>query len=144
MMRNPRRWRPSGTDPPALLGSRDAPTTAIVVAPDRISCEARAITMSNPDARRRYSASRTSASDGSAHLRHDGLGAVVQVGRGESQDVVAGFDERILAAVVADEAVAVIASVELDNQMSEREVEIGPSDECTVAGVEVSLDFGRW
>src|SRR5690348_13612118 len=30
MMRNPRRWRPAGTDPPALNGSRDAPTTAMV------------------------------------------------------------------------------------------------------------------
>src|SRR5579859_8226785 len=38
MMRNPRRWSPYGTEPPALLGSREAPTTAIVVAPARIFC----------------------------------------------------------------------------------------------------------
>src|SRR5947209_680437 len=35
MMRKPRRWRPSGTEPPALIGSREAPTTAIVVARSR-------------------------------------------------------------------------------------------------------------
>jgi len=32
MMRKPRRCNPSGTDPPAFRGSRDAPTTAIVFA----------------------------------------------------------------------------------------------------------------
>src|SRR5579864_2758220 len=32
MMRKPRRWSPNGTEPPALSGSRDAPTTAIVFA----------------------------------------------------------------------------------------------------------------
>src|ERR1700730_12638590 len=37
MMRNPRLWRPSGTDPPALFGSREAPTTAITVAASSIS-----------------------------------------------------------------------------------------------------------
>src|SRR5207244_12263112 len=42
MMRNPRLCRPSGTDPPALFGSRDAPTTAMVLALSRISCELRA------------------------------------------------------------------------------------------------------
>src|SRR5207247_10202041 len=34
-MRKPRRWSPSGTEPPALIGSREAPTTAIVVARSR-------------------------------------------------------------------------------------------------------------
>ncbi len=38
MMRNPRRCKPTGTEPPALLGSREAPTTAIVLAPRRTSC----------------------------------------------------------------------------------------------------------
>src|SRR5438552_14944292 len=42
MIRNPRRCNPSGTDPPALFGSRDAPTTAMVLALSRISCELRA------------------------------------------------------------------------------------------------------
>src|SRR5712692_5517749 len=37
MMRNPRFCRPPGTEPPALLGSREAPTTAITVAASRIS-----------------------------------------------------------------------------------------------------------
>src|SRR5712692_9419578 len=37
MMRNPRACRPSGTEPPALFGSRDAPTTAIVVERSRTS-----------------------------------------------------------------------------------------------------------
>src|SRR5205085_10458627 len=37
MMRKPRRCRPAGTEPAALLGSRDAPTTAIVRALRRIS-----------------------------------------------------------------------------------------------------------
>src|SRR2546428_1096566 len=41
MIRNPRLCRPSGTDPPALFGSRDAPTTAMVLALSRISCELR-------------------------------------------------------------------------------------------------------
>src|SRR2546427_8479176 len=40
MMRKPRRCRPTGTEPPALSGSRDAPTTAIVVVSRRISSEA--------------------------------------------------------------------------------------------------------
>src|SRR5258708_34566631 len=39
MIRNPRSCRPSGTDPPALNGSREAPTTAMVLAPCRMSCE---------------------------------------------------------------------------------------------------------
>src|SRR5260370_15266448 len=34
---NRRRWSPVGADPPALFGSRDAPTTAIAVAASRIS-----------------------------------------------------------------------------------------------------------
>src|SRR2546423_15641463 len=37
MMRKPRRCRPAGTEPAALLGSRDAPTTAMVRALRRIS-----------------------------------------------------------------------------------------------------------
>src|SRR5579872_5479746 len=48
MMRKPLRCRPSGTDPPALPGSRDAPTTAIVVARSRISCELAPIFISKP------------------------------------------------------------------------------------------------
>src|SRR5229473_3437530 len=36
MMRNPRRCSPYGTEPPALRGSREAPTTAIVVERSRI------------------------------------------------------------------------------------------------------------
>src|SRR5712692_2525719 len=36
MMRKPRFCRPAGTEPPALFGSRDAPTTAITVAASRI------------------------------------------------------------------------------------------------------------
>src|ERR1700674_4030270 len=43
MTRNPRCCNPIGTEPPALLGSREAPTTAIVVALSRISCELRPI-----------------------------------------------------------------------------------------------------
>src|SRR5260370_18925191 len=46
MIRNPRRCSPNGTEPPALLGSREAPTTAIVVALSRISCELSGITKS--------------------------------------------------------------------------------------------------
>src|SRR5438270_8464688 len=42
MTRKPRRCRPAGTEPPALFGSRDAPTTAIVFAFCRTSCELRA------------------------------------------------------------------------------------------------------
>src|SRR5437588_5912188 len=42
MTRKPRPWRPAGTEPPALFGSRDAPTTAIVFAFCRTSCELRA------------------------------------------------------------------------------------------------------
>src|SRR5215472_1046751 len=41
MIRKPRLCRPQGTEPPALLGSREAPTTAIVRAAARISCELR-------------------------------------------------------------------------------------------------------
>src|SRR5712691_10727369 len=37
MMRKPRFCKPAGTEPPALFGSRDAPTTAITVAASRIS-----------------------------------------------------------------------------------------------------------
>src|SRR5260370_26375182 len=46
MIRNPRCCSPNGTEPPALLGSREAPTTAIVVALSRISCELSGITKS--------------------------------------------------------------------------------------------------
>src|SRR5207302_5069524 len=41
MIRNPRLCSPAGTEPPALSGSRDAPTTAMVLALSRISCEGR-------------------------------------------------------------------------------------------------------
>src|SRR5258708_19890503 len=44
MIRNPRCCKPIGTEPPALLGSREAPTTAIVVALSRISWELSGIT----------------------------------------------------------------------------------------------------
>src|SRR5713226_736865 len=37
MIRKPRLCRPAGTEPPAFNGSREAPTTAIVVADSRIS-----------------------------------------------------------------------------------------------------------
>src|SRR6266849_2917496 len=37
MMRKPRFCRPAGTEPPAFLESRDAPTTAITLAASRIS-----------------------------------------------------------------------------------------------------------
>src|SRR4029077_1663806 len=41
MIRKPRRCSPTGTEPPALSGSRDAPTTAIVVERSRTSFELR-------------------------------------------------------------------------------------------------------
>src|ERR1700680_4106916 len=43
MIRKPRCWRPKGTEPPALSGSLDAPTTAIVVVYSRTSLELRPI-----------------------------------------------------------------------------------------------------
>src|SRR5260370_33107689 len=46
MIRTPRGCSPNGTEPPALLGSREAPTTAIVVALARISCALSALTKS--------------------------------------------------------------------------------------------------
>src|SRR5260370_2193976 len=46
MIRTLRCCRATGTEPPALLGSREAPTTAIVVARARISCELSGITKS--------------------------------------------------------------------------------------------------
>src|SRR5260370_38834778 len=50
---NRRRWSPVGADPPALFGSRDAPTTAIVVAASRISWDVLLlISMSKRPARR--------------------------------------------------------------------------------------------
>src|SRR5712664_312072 len=53
MIRKPRRCSPAGTDPPALFGSRDAPTTAIVVAASRISWDVLLlISMSKRPARR--------------------------------------------------------------------------------------------
>src|SRR5205814_1121459 len=48
MTRKPRPWRPTGTEPPALFGSRDAPTTAIVFAFCRTSCELRATKSASP------------------------------------------------------------------------------------------------
>src|SRR5919109_3171166 len=47
MTRNPRRCSPTGTEPPALSGSREAPTTAIVLAVSRISCELRPMWVSS-------------------------------------------------------------------------------------------------
>src|ERR1700687_3584299 len=52
MIRKPRCCRPAGTDPPALFGSRDAPTTAMVIAPSRISRLVLLISVTKPAARR--------------------------------------------------------------------------------------------
>src|ERR1700694_1396461 len=48
MMRKPRCCNPNGTDPPALSGSREAPTTAIVVALSSTSWDDRLTTTSKP------------------------------------------------------------------------------------------------
>jgi len=43
---------------------------------------------------------------------------------GESQDAVAGVDEKVLAAVVFDQAIAMVAAVVLDDQLRGPVIEI--------------------
>src|SRR5260370_33952931 len=50
MTRKPRFCNPTGTDPPALFESRDAPTTAITVDDSRISLPVLLTTTSSPRA----------------------------------------------------------------------------------------------
>ncbi len=52
-----------------------------------------------------------------AHLHHDRVGSPVDISRSETQQAIAGADKSVLAAVVIDQAVAVVAAVVFDGQV---------------------------
>jgi hypothetical protein len=68
----------------------------------------------------------------------------VQVGRREPKDSVARTNQGVLPAVVGDQAVAMIAAVELDHEVNRRIVQVSSADKPTVAAVQVSLHLGDW
>jgi hypothetical protein len=63
------------------------------------------------------------------HLRDQRLRAAVNVGRGEAQESIPGVDEQVLAAIILDQALAMIASVVLDDKSCRRVIEVGSRHE---------------
>ena len=82
--------------------------------------------------------------DGGADQPDHIVRPAVYVGRGEAQDPVAGLLERVLPPVVADEAISMVPTVELDDQVRLPVVEIGAADKLARAVIEVRLDFRNW
>jgi hypothetical protein len=68
---------------------------------------------------------------------------VPKIRGGEPKDSVAGTDEEILPAIVADEPIPVVTTIELDDEMGRRVVEVGPAEELTRVVVEIRLYFRR-
>src|SRR5690348_10707961 len=143
MMRNPRRCKPAGTEPPALLASREAPTTAIVLAPCRISCAVFAISLSKLFRTVNIPAPPSLLTIRRTYQRDYRFRAAIHVGAREAQHAVTRLDQRVLPPVVTDQPVAMIASVELDHEMRGGVVEIGATDEIAFAVVEVGLHLGH-
>jgi hypothetical protein len=66
----------------------------------------------------------------------------VDVGRRETQEPEPGVDEQVLPAIILNEAVPMIAPVELENETLGGVVEIGPANESAIAVMEIDLDVG--
>jgi len=55
-----------------------------------------------------------------------------------------GVDQEILATVVLNESVAVIAAIELDDESSLSVIDVSPSDKSSLSVVEIRLNLWSW
>ena len=76
-----------------------------------------------------------------ANLGDHMLGPVIKVRTGESKDSESSVDELVLAAVVGDEACAVVAAVEFDHEASAGIVEVDSGDEPVIGVAQLGLDL---
>jgi len=67
--------------------------------------------------------------------------AIVDVRGREAQEPESSVDEQILATVILDQSLPMIAAVVLENQLRRGIVEVGPTDEPCPAVTEVCLDL---
>jgi hypothetical protein len=65
----------------------------------------------------------------------------VDVSGSKTQQPESGIDEQVLAAIVLDEAVAMVAAVVLENKAGRRVVEVCPRDESAVAVMKIRLNL---
>ncbi|HEV2028612.1 MAG TPA: hypothetical protein VGS16_08795 [Candidatus Dormibacteraeota bacterium] len=66
----------------------------------------------------------------------------MEVGRSETKKPKSSVDQQVLAAIVLNQTVAVIAAVVFENEAPGGVVEIGPTDEPAIAITEIDLDLG--
>jgi hypothetical protein len=65
----------------------------------------------------------------------------VDVRRGETQEPESSVEEQVLAAIILDQALPMVAAVVLENELRCGVVEIGPSDEPALGVMEIRLDL---
>src|ERR1700736_4369288 len=87
---------------------------------------------------------RGSSNQGSAHLCHNNVRAIVHICGGKAQKPKSRIDEQVLATIVLDKSVAMVATIVLEDEPRRWVVEVGPTDEPTVAIPKIRLDFGPW
>ena len=76
-----------------------------------------------------------------AHLGHDDVRTHVDVWPREAKDPVTRADQSVLAPVVRSQPVAVVATVELDDQPRGRVVKVRASHKGPISVVELNLDL---
>ena len=76
-----------------------------------------------------------------AHLSHQSVGPALEVSRGEAQESIPGIDQEVLAAVVFNQALAMVATVVLDGEARRGVVKVGPAYKPRRCVDKVCLDF---
>jgi hypothetical protein len=67
----------------------------------------------------------------------------MDVGGGETQQSIPSVDKGVLAAVVLDESLPMVAPIELENKPRRGVVKVGPADEASRGVTEIGLDLGE-
>ena len=70
-----------------------------------------------------------SRTKGRANLSDDCIGPLAQIGAGEPQQSVSGVHDLVLAAIVLDQPVTMIAAVELERELGIGVIEVSAADE---------------
>lgn len=68
----------------------------------------------------------------------------MDVRRRESQKMKSSIDQPVLPSVVIDQALAVVAAIELNNQPRGGIVEVGSAQKLLVGVAEIGLNFWAW
>jgi hypothetical protein len=82
--------------------------------------------------------------EGVAHLHRDEVRVPVYVCRSEPEEAKPGADEAILAAVVVDQPITVVAAVVFDCQAMESIKQVWTAEESALVVMDRNLSFRRW